>query len=58
MPVFEIGDLIMGEVRPALASSLAEADLFEVLSGRVDTPKAVRPGVVATSWGSWRERHR
>jgi hypothetical protein len=38
MPVFEIGDLIMGEVRPALASSPAEVGLFEVLPGLVDGP--------------------
>jgi len=36
MPVFEIGDLFMGEVRPAAASSLAAASLFEALSGLAD----------------------
>jgi hypothetical protein len=36
MPVFEIGDLFMGEVRPALASSLAKAGPFEVVSGLAD----------------------
>ncbi len=38
MPVFEIGDLFMGEVRPAAASSRAAADLFEVLCGLADGP--------------------
>jgi hypothetical protein len=38
MPVFEIGDLIMGEVRPAAASSLAAAGQCETLSGLVDGP--------------------
>ena len=36
MPVFEIGDLIMGEVRRALASSLTAAGLLEALFGLVD----------------------
>jgi hypothetical protein len=38
MPVFEIGDLIIGEVRPAAASSLAAAGLCEALSGLADGP--------------------
>ena len=38
MPVFEIGDLFMGEVRPATASSRTVADLFEVLCALVDGP--------------------
>jgi hypothetical protein len=38
MPVFEIGDLIMGEVRRALASSLTVAGLFAALSALADGP--------------------
>jgi len=44
MPVFEIGDLIMGEVRPAAASSLAAAGLCEVLSGLADGPSGRAAG--------------
>jgi hypothetical protein len=44
MPVFEIGDLIMGEVRPAAVSSRAAAGLFEVLSGLVDGPEGRAAG--------------
>jgi urease accessory protein len=44
MPVFEIGDLIMGEVRPAAASSLAAAGLFEALSGLADGPSGRAAG--------------
>ncbi len=38
MPVFEIGDLFMGEVRPATASSRTAADLFEAPSGLANGP--------------------
>jgi hypothetical protein len=38
MPDFEIGDLIMGEVRPAAAFSLAAAGLVAALSALADGP--------------------
>ena len=44
MPVFEIGDLIMGEVRRALASSLAAAGLLEALFGLADGPESRAAG--------------
>jgi hypothetical protein len=36
MPVFEIGDLIMAELRPAAATSLAAVGPFAALSGLAD----------------------
>jgi hypothetical protein len=44
MPVFEIGDLIMGEVRPAAASSLVAAGLLKALSGLADGPSGRAAG--------------
>jgi hypothetical protein len=44
MPVFEIGDLIMAELRRAASSSLAAAGLFEALSGLADGPKGRAAG--------------
>jgi hypothetical protein len=44
MPVFEIGDLIMAELRPVPVSSLAAAGLFEALSGLADGPEGRAAG--------------
>jgi hypothetical protein len=38
MPVFEIGDLFMAELRRTAASSLVAAGLFEALAGLADGP--------------------
>jgi len=38
MPVCEIGDLIMGDVRSAAASRLVAAGLFAALSALADGP--------------------
>ena len=38
MPVFESGDLIIGDVRPAAASRLVAAGLFAARSGLADGP--------------------
>ena len=46
MPVCEIGDLIIGDVRPAAASRLVAAGLFAALSGLADGPA---DGVVGSS---------